>query len=211
MRVVRRRGAVPVALRLLVAAVGSAAAVVLAAPATAAPAAAVPAAAAAATAVSAAAVPAAAAAASAADAVAETLAGEEVAAPDDLGSRSLLVVSFHRAANAGAREWRSALDDAPAAEGWSIYSVVVLEGAPGFVRRMVVRTMRGEVEAARHGSYLVVEEGADAWRTLAGSDGDAEDREDAVFVARLEGGKVCARFRGLVSGAALTDLLGASC
>ena len=196
MRVVRRRGAVPVALRLLVAAVGSVAAVVLAAPATA---------------VAAAAVPAAAAAASAADAVAETLAGEEVAAPVDLGSRSLLVVSFHRAANAGAREWRSALDDAPAAEGWSIYSVVVLEGAPGFVRRMVVRTMRGEVEAARHGSYLVVEEGADAWRTLAGSDGDAEDREDAVFVARLEGGKVCARFRGLVSGAALTDLLGASC
>lgn len=208
MRVLRRRGAASVALRLLVAAGGSVAAVVSVAPAAAAPAfvAVAPAAA-----VPAAVAPAAAAAASAADAVAETLAGEEVAAPDDLGSRSLLVVSFHRAANAGAREWRSALDDAPAAEGWSIYSVVVLEGAPGFVRRMVVRTMRGEVEAARHGSYLVVEEGADAWRTLAGSDGEAEDREGAVFVARLEGGKVCARFRGLVSGAALTGLLGASC
>ena len=140
-----------------------------------------------------------------------TLAGEEITAPDDLEARSLLVVSFRRAANAGARDWRSALDDAPAADGWSVYSVVVLEGAPGFVRRMVARTLRGEVEAARHGSYLVVEEGADAWRTLAGSDGEAEDREDAVFVARLEDGKVCGRYRGPVSGAALTDLLGASC
>ena len=158
----------------------------------------------------AAAVPAAAAVADA-NPIAVTLAGEEVSAPEDLGPRSLLVVSFHRAANAGAREWRSALDDEPRAAGWSIYSVVVLEGAPGFIRRMIVRTLRSEVADARHGSYLVVEEGAGAWRELAGSDGEGEDRADAVFVARLEAGRICGRYRGLVSGAAVADLLDTPC
>lgn len=140
-----------------------------------------------------------------------TLAGNEVEAMDDLGARSLLVVSFHRVANGGAREWRRALDDDPRVDGWSVYTVVVLEGAPGFVRRMVVRALRGDVPAARQDSFLVVEEGADAWRELAGSDGEEENQAEAVFVVRLEDGEVCARYRGLASGTALTDLLSASC
>ncbi len=140
-----------------------------------------------------------------------TLAGKEVAATADLGARSILVVSFHRVANGGAREWRRVLDDDPRTEGWSVYTVVVLEGAPAFVRRMVVRALRGDVPPARQESFLVVEEGADGWRELAGSNGEEEDRADAVFVVRLENGEVCGRYRGLVSGVALSDLLSASC
>ena len=140
-----------------------------------------------------------------------TLAGDEVAATEDLGARSLLVVTFHRVANGGAREWRRVLDDDRRTEGWSVYTVVVLEGAPAFVRRMVVRALRGDVPVARQDSFLVVEEGADAWRELAGSNGEEEDRVDAVFVVRLENGEVCGRYRGLGSGVALSDLLSASC
>lgn len=140
-----------------------------------------------------------------------TLAGNEVEATKDLEARSLLVVSFRRAANGGAREWRRVLDDDPRVDGWSVYTVVVLEGAPGFVRRMVVRSLRGDVPAARQDSFLVVEEGADAWRELAGSNGEDENQAEAVFVIRLEDGKVCSRYRGLSSGAALADLLSASC
>lgn len=140
-----------------------------------------------------------------------TLAGNEVAAPAGLGARSILVASFHRVANGGAREWRRVLDDDPRTEGWSVYTVVVLEGAPAFVRRMVVRALRGDVPVARQDSFLVVEEGADGWRELAGSNGEEEDRADAVFVVRLENGEVCGRYRGLVSGVALSDLLSASC
>jgi hypothetical protein len=143
--------------------------------------------------------------------LAVTLAGNEVEATEDLGTRSLLVVSFHRVANGGAREWRRVLDDDPRVDGWSVYSVVVLEGAPGFVRRMVVRALRGDVPVARQDSFLVVEEGADAWRDLAGSNGEGEDQVAAVFVVRLERGEVCGRHRGLVSGAELDDLLSASC
>lgn len=140
-----------------------------------------------------------------------TLAGNEVEATKDLDPQALLVVSFHRVANGGAREWRRALDDDPRFAGRSVYSVVVLEGAPGFVRRLVVRALRGEVPVARQDSFLIVEEGADAWRDLAGSNGEREDRADAVFVVRLENGEVCGRSRGLVSGAALDELLAAPC
>lgn len=140
-----------------------------------------------------------------------TLAGNEVAVPADLGERSILVVSFRRAANESAREWRSLVDGDPRTEGWSVYNVVVLEGAPEFIRRMVVRALRGDVSAARHYSFLVVEEGAEAWRELAGSNGEEEDRADAVFVVRLEDGQVCGRYRGLVSTAALDELLGSPC
>ena len=143
--------------------------------------------------------------------LAVTLAGTEVEATTDLGARSLLVASFHRVANGGAREWRRILDDDPRVEGWSVYTVVVLEGAPAFVRRMVVRALRGDVPAGRRDSFLVVEEGADAWRELAGSNGEGEDRADAVFVVRLENGEVCGRYRGLVSRAALDELLSGSC
>ena len=140
-----------------------------------------------------------------------TLDGREVAAPEGLAPRTLLVMSFHRAANGSARGWRSALDEEARAAEWSVYTVVVLEGAPQMIRRFVVRGLRGDVPADRHGSFLVVEEGADAWRVLAGSDGEAEDQNDAVFVARLEGGKVCTRYRGLVSAAALDRLFSAPC
>jgi len=140
-----------------------------------------------------------------------TLAGNEIEATNDLGARSLLVVSFHRVANGGAREWRRVRDDDPRVDGWSVYTVVVLEGAPGFVRRMVVRALRGDVPAARQDSFLVVEEGADAWRELAGANGEEEDRAEAVFVIRLEDGEICGRYRGLVSPATLDGLLSASC
>ena len=140
-----------------------------------------------------------------------TLDGREVAPPDGLAPQTLLVMSFHRAANGGARAWRSALDEDSRAGEWSIYTVIVLDGAPEMIRRFVVRGVRREVPEDRHGSFLVVEEGADAWRTLASSNGEAEDQDDAVFIARLEDGKVCARHRGVVSAAALDRLFSAPC
>ncbi len=140
-----------------------------------------------------------------------TLAGNEVQATEELGARSVIVVSFHRVANRGAKEWRRVLDDDPRVDGWSVYTVVVLEGAPGFVRRMVVRALRADVPAARQDSFLVVEEGGDAWRDLAGSNGEEESRPEAVFVIRLEDGAACRRYRGLASATALERLLGAPC
>lgn len=140
-----------------------------------------------------------------------TLAGRQILAPDDLSGRSLLVASFHRAANGSARAWRAALDNDPRAAEWSAYTVIVIDGAPEIVRRFVVRGVRGEVPEDRHGSFLIVEENSDAWRTLVGSSGDGEKRKDAVFVARLENGAVCTRVRGVVSAEALDELFSAAC
>lgn len=140
-----------------------------------------------------------------------TLAGQEIVAPADLGRRSLLVASFRRAANGSARAWRAALEDDSRAAEWSAYTVIVLAGAPQMIRRFVVRGVRGEVPADRHASFLIVEEGSDAWRTLVGSSGEGENQKDAVFVARLENGAVCARVRGAVSAEALDELFSAAC
>ncbi|MCY3926891.1 MAG: hypothetical protein OXG81_01305 [Acidobacteria bacterium] len=140
-----------------------------------------------------------------------TLAGRPILAPADLGRRSVLVASFHRAANGSARAWRAALEDDPRAAEWSPYTVIVLDGAPEMIRRFVVRAVRGEVPEDRHGSFLIVEENSDAWRALVGSSGDGENRKDAVFVVRLENGSVCARVRGVVSAEALDELFSAAC
>lgn len=140
-----------------------------------------------------------------------TLAGRPILAPADLGRRSLLVASFHRAANGSARAWRAALEDDPRAAEWSAYTVIVLDGAPEMIRRFVVRGVRGEVPEDRHGSFLIVEENSDAWRALVGSSGDGENRKDAVFVVRLENGSVCTRVRGVVSAEALDELFSAAC
>ncbi len=140
-----------------------------------------------------------------------TLAGRHIQAPADLGGRSLLVASFHRAANGSARAWRAALEDDSRAAEWSAYTVIVLDGAPEMIRRFVVRGVRGEVPEDRHGSFLIVEEESDAWRTLVGSSGEGENRKDAVFVARLENGAVCARVRGAVSAEALDELFSGAC
>ena len=140
-----------------------------------------------------------------------TLAGRDIRAPADLDQRALLVASFHRSANGSARAWRGALEEDTRAANWSAYTVIVLDGAPELIRRFVVRGVRAEVPEDRRGSFLVVEEGSDPWRTLVGSDGEEEDRNDAVFVARLEDGAVCARVRGVVSAEALDELFGAVC
>ncbi len=145
------------------------------------------------------------------DVRAVTLDGRQISSLDDLAPRTLLVASFHRAANQAARRWRSALDDDPRTAEWSVYSVVVLEGAPGMIRRMVSRTLRGDVPPDRHGSYLIVEADAEAWRALVGSSGAAEDEADAVFVARLENGVVCARHRGAVGPAAREAVVVGAC
>ncbi len=145
------------------------------------------------------------------EARAVTLAGKDVTAPADLGRRSLLVASFHRAANGSVREWRAALEDDSRTADWSAYTVIVLDGAPEMIRRFVVRAVRAEVPEDRHGSFLIVEDGSDAWRSLVGSDAEGENRNDAVFVARLEDGVVCARVRGLVSPEALDRLFSAAC
>ena len=79
------------------------------------------------------------------------------------------------------------------------------------IRRLVVRGVRGEVPEDRHGSFLIVENSSDAWRTLVGSTGEGENQKDAVFVARLENGAVCARVRGAVSAEALDELFSAAC
>ena len=130
---------------------------------------------------------------------AKTLTGTEVALLPRTFASAYLVVGFSRASNEQTRAWGKRLEASGEAP---VYRVVVLAGAPGFVRRMVARGIRGSVPEATHESFYLVDEKADAWRELV----DFDD-EGAAYVLRLNGdGGVCARHQGEVTDAALAKL-----
>ncbi len=130
---------------------------------------------------------------------AKTLTGTDVALLPHSFAGAHLVVGFSRASNEQTRAWGERLEASGEAP---VYRVVVLAGAPGFVRRMVARGIRGSFPEAKHEFFYLVDEKADAWRELVGF-----DNEDAAYVLRLDGdGRVCARHQGEVTDAALAKL-----
>ena len=143
---------------------------------------------------------------------ARSLDGTDVSVPRDLPPGALLIVGFSRASNEQTEPWRQALDGlkdgAP-----PTYSVLVLEGAPRWVRGFIVRAIRRTVPDEEHHSILVVTENSEGWRTAVGFDPDAED---AAYVVRLDGlwgggDATCFRHAGPVTDDALRGSRDAEC
>lgn len=139
---------------------------------------------------------------------ARTLADTDVSVPDDLPPGALLIVGFSRASNAQTEPWRERVDAddelAPVA-----YSVLVLEGAPRWVRGLIVRGVRRAVPKEQHDSVLIVTKDGDAWRAWVGFD---EASQDAAYVLRLDaGGGTCFRHVGAVSEDVLLASRDADC
>ena len=91
---------------------------------------------------------------------ARTLDGTDVSVPGDLPPAALLIVGFSRASNEQTEPWRQALDglelDGLEKAAPPTYSVLVLEGAPRWVRGFIVRAVRRAVPDEEHHSILVV-------------------------------------------------------
>ena len=149
---------------------------------------------------------------------ARTLDGTDVSVPGDLPPGAFLIVGFSRASNAQTEPWRQALDgleldglelDGPEKAAPPTYSVLVLEGAPRWVRGFIVRAIRRAVPDEEHHSILVVTQNSEGWRTAVGFDPDAED---AAYVVRLDGlGATCFRHAGPVTEDALRGSRDAEC
>ncbi len=141
----------------------------------------------------------------------------DVSVPGDLPPGALLIVGFSRASNAQTEPWRQALDGLEldgleldlAKAAPPTYSVLVLEGAPRWVRGFIVRGVRRAVPDADHHSVLVVTEKSEGWRTLVRFDATAAD---AAYVVRLNGlGATCFRHAGPVTEDALRGSRDAEC
>lgn len=140
--------------------------------------------------------------------LAKTLTDRDVAAPDDLPPGALLIVGFSRESNAQTEPWRKRVD-ADAELAPLAYSVLVLEGAPRWVRGLIVRGVRRAVPEERHDSVLVVTKDGDAWRAWVGFE---ETSQDAAYVLRLDGGGgTCFRHVGAVSEDVLLASRDADC
>ena len=136
---------------------------------------------------------------------ARTLDGTDVSVPGDLPPGALLIVGFSRASNEQTEPWRQALDglelDGPEDAAPPTYSVLVLEGAPRWVRGFIVRAVRRAVPDADHHSVLVVTEKSEGWRTLVRFDATAAD---AAYVVRVDAlGGECFHHAGPVTEDAL--------
>lgn len=132
---------------------------------------------------------------------ATTLTNRDVLLPAIEAPRSAMVVSFSRAAGKQAEPWtRGLLADAR----WDgpIHNVIVLEGAPRFVRSMIRRGLRSDLTAAQQDFFATVAEGADAWRQHMQTTDD-----DIVHVALYRAGHKCATISGALSPTALDSLI----
>lgn len=142
------------------------------------------------------------------DLPARTLAGADLSVPRDLPPGALLIVGFSRGSNAQTEPWREALDGLEDAAP-PTFSVLVLEGAPRWVRGLIVRGVRRAVPDEEHHSVLVVTENSQGWRTAVDFDPDAED---AAYVVRVDArGATCFRHAGPVTEDALRASRDAEC
>ena len=143
-----------------------------------------------------------------ADLPARTLADADITVPDDLPAGALLIVGFSRGSNAQTEPWRKRVD-ADAELAPLAYSVLVLEGAPRWVRGLIVRGVRRAVPENQHDSVLVVTQDGDAWRAWVGFEPESQD---AAYVVRLDGlGATCFLHVGAVSDDALLASRDAPC
>ena len=150
----------------------------------------------------------AAAAAPPADLPARTLADADITVPEDLPAGALLIVGFSRGSNAQTEPWRKRVD-ADAELAPLAYSVLVLEGAPRWVRGLIVRGVRRAVPESQHDSVLVVTQDGDGWRAWVGFEPESRD---AAYIVRLDDlGGNCFRHVGAVSEEALLASRDAPC
>ena len=122
----------------------------------------------------------------------------------------ILVLGFSRESNPQAREWvlqLGAKSDGPGHLGVPLYNVVVLVGAPRFVRGLIRRGIRSGVPEEDRSTFYIVEEDDTFWRTLAAVEDDAP-----AYILRVDPkGLVCARHVGAASEDAVAQILETPC
>ena len=122
----------------------------------------------------------------------------------------VLVVGFSRESNPQAREWAVQLrakSGGEAAYGVPLHNVVVLVGAPRFVRGLIRRGIRSGVPEEDRSTFYIVEENDTFWRTLAAVEDDAP-----AYILRVDPkGLVCARHVGAATEDAVAQILETPC
>jgi hypothetical protein len=113
----------------------------------------------------------------------ETLAGQRMVLADAVrGHKAVIVAGFSREGGNETGAWVKAIHADAAMAGVPVYTMAMLEGAPGFIRGMIKSGMKKGVAAADQGNFVVLTQDEKAWREYFGV---AEDKD--AYVVLLDG------------------------
>jgi len=109
------------------------------------------------------------------DTAGDSLSGHRVVLAQAMrGHASLLIASFSRDAGAGAEQWAKAALGDPALASVTVYEAAMLERAPGFIRGMVIGSIRKQTPAAIQDNFVVFTQDEKLWRAYFGVTTDKE-------------------------------------
>ena len=112
-----------------------------------------------------------------------TLSKVEFQVPADLPDQPVaLVIGFTKDSQNQCAEWSDHLRKTSEETGISVYDIPVIEDAPGFVRGLIMRSMRKQTPKPYHSTFLMLVEGSAPLKTWIGYD----DSDDA-FLVLLDG------------------------
>jgi quercetin dioxygenase-like cupin family protein len=103
----------------------------------------------------------------------ETLSGKKIVLPDDAhGKIALLAIGFSRQGGDATRVWSDHFKkDFGADPRFAVYSVAELEGAPRFVRGMIVGSIRKGIPTAERDRFVTLFQGSEGLKRFVGFSG----------------------------------------
>jgi hypothetical protein len=131
--------------------------------------------------------------------VSTSLTGEKVEFPKDLhGSISFLIVGFSQKSADQATEWGKAIDGLGTCQGQHLtwFQLPVLASAPGFLRPLILRSMRSGLTRAVQQHFVPITDHEADWKVAAGYQATDAQKDDAYILAADEKGQVVAKWHG---------------
>ncbi len=130
---------------------------------------------------------------------ANSLAGKKVELPRDLrGPVSILIVGFSQKSSDQATEWGKAMDALDPCHGERVmwYQLPVIASAPGFVRPIIMHSMKSGLSPEAQQHFIPITDHEEAWKQAAGYSNQQKD--DAYLVAADSHGQILAKWHGPV-------------
>jgi hypothetical protein len=105
----------------------------------------------------------------------ETLSGKPIVLADAMrGHPAILIAGFTKAGGDGAGAWAKAVKSDTALAGIPVYSMAMLERAPGFVRGMIKSSMRKGATPDEQDRFVILTQDEKLWRSYFGVTDDKD-------------------------------------
>jgi len=129
-----------------------------------------------------------------------SLAGEKVEFPKDLnGPLTFFIIGFSQKSADQATEWGKAIDGLEPCHGRRLtwFQLPVIASAPGFVRPLIVRSMRTGLTPSLQRHFVPITDHEGDWKLVAGYQAADPQKDDAYVVVLDQKGQILARWHGL--------------